>query len=164
MLISGKWGLFMNWEWSAWGEIRVGTTAGNLLVKRSTRPEVEGGEFCFVRLLKRAVEPKRVQVKDLSSEGMAINIESPAGQMCRWFGEIRKSFSAEGGIVNSHHNVSMYSCEKFICANFIKWNLTAECAPSAPSSRSNGTSISSSRFPGPAFRPGLLTSNHAFLA
>ena len=34
---------------------------------------------------------KSVHVKDLSSEGIAMNIKEPPGQMCKWFGEIAKS-------------------------------------------------------------------------
>lgn len=52
--------------------------------------------------------------------GMAINIKSLPGQMCRWFGDMRNlalgspfsssSLTARGGRWNSHHSVSMYSC------------------------------------------------------
>jgi len=53
---------------------------------------------------------KRVHVKDLSRDGMAMNMNSPPGQMWRWFGDILKSPLGDGGIRNSHHKVSMYSC------------------------------------------------------
>ncbi len=53
---------------------------------------------------------KSVQVKDLSREGMAMNMKEPAGQMCRWLGEIAKSEEAVGWMRNSHQSVSMYSC------------------------------------------------------
>ena len=49
--------------------------------------------------------------------GIAMNILSDEGQMCRWFGEAAKPSRAlgdlfedavvAGGMVNSHHSVSM---------------------------------------------------------
>ena len=52
-----------------------------------------------------------MQVNDLSREGMAINMKEPPGHMWRWFGSMAKEESEDlGGIQNSHHKVSMYSC------------------------------------------------------
>ena len=62
---------------------------------------------------------KRVQVKDLSREGIAMNILSELGQMWRWFGLVAKPSLDEGdvrcegkegvagGMVNSHQSVSI---------------------------------------------------------
>ena len=74
-----------------------------------------------------------------------MNMNSPPGQMCKWLGDRRKpppSTLDRGGIWNSHHNVSIYSCWKFTLAYFIMWYRTAEWAPSAPIIKSKGTSIS----------------------
>ena len=63
---------------------------------------------------------KSVHVNDESREGIAMNMNVPPGQICKWFGEMAKDFSVLGareeagrdtaGIWNSHHKVSMYSC------------------------------------------------------
>lgn len=49
-------------------------------------------------------------MNDLSDEGIAMNINSVPGQMCRCFGEMRKFPSSVGGMRNSHQSASMYSC------------------------------------------------------
>ena len=62
-----------------------------------------------------------MQVKVLSVLGMAMNILSSLGQMCRWLGEVAKPevadaeplpelyllASSAGGMLNSHHSMSM---------------------------------------------------------
>ena len=84
-------------------------------------------------------------MKDLSREGMAMNIREPAGQMWRRLGWMTKDESEVGSMRNSHHKVSMYSWWKLTRAYFIMWKRAAEWAPSAPISRSKFTSISPAR-------------------
>lgn len=86
--------------------------------------ERKNGSICSgldSKVAKAADGAKRVQVKVWSVEGMAMNILSLPGQMWRWFGLVLKPSLAEGvvlivvfeltgGMVNSHHRVSMYDC------------------------------------------------------
>lgn len=108
------------------GEIRE-VTPGKWVSKN------EGSdEGLFSRVAKWADGRKSVQVKDPSFQcqaisswrtwkltrlGMAMNMNSLPGQICKWCCDIRNSDSGilvsrftHGGIVNSHHRVSMYSC------------------------------------------------------
>lgn len=60
---------------------------------------------------KWSAEAKRVQVKEPSDEGMAMNMTESAGQMWRWLGSMAKPpFSVVGRMWNSHQSLSMYSC------------------------------------------------------
>jgi len=56
---------------------------------------------------KSNARPKSVHTKDLSGEGSAMNTKKPAGQICRWFGEMRKSLEGKGGTVNLLHKLSI---------------------------------------------------------
>ena len=93
--------------WRSDWEISSGQTPGKFLWKNLT-------SFCsgFSDMeLKWLAGANRVQVNDLSSDGIAINMKEPPGQICRWFGSMAKDESEDlGGMWNSHHNVSMYSC------------------------------------------------------
>ena len=63
-----------------------------------------------------------VHVKEPSRLGIAMNMKSFAGQICKWLGDMahfEDSLESAipgpladvvGKIVNSHHSVSMYSC------------------------------------------------------
>lgn len=86
--------------------MRSGQTPGKFCSKKRRRVVV-GAAASSAKQVEGA---KRVQVKDLSSEGIAMNMNSPPGQMCRWFEDILKSPVRDGGIWNSHHSVSIYSC------------------------------------------------------
>ena len=88
------------------GEIRSGQTPGKFWAKNVRRE----GAGSLEREEKWEEGAKRVQVKDLSAEGMAMNMKEPPGQMCKWFGEMAKVPSAVGAMRNSHHSVSMYDC------------------------------------------------------
>ena len=59
--------------------MRSGVTPGKWVLKNSGNFVFESEEM----LSKWVLEAKRVQVKDLSSEGMAMNMKEPAGHMCR---------------------------------------------------------------------------------
>ena len=49
--------------------------------------------------LKWLAGAKKVQVKDLSSEGIAMNMKEPPGQMCRWLGSMAKDESKDLGAI-----------------------------------------------------------------
>lgn len=103
--------------------MRSGTTPGKWVVKRSSRAvdglddededDDVGGFCCCWSWVNSAVGAKSVQVKERLREGMAMNMQEGAGQMWRWWGEMRKvgeivgGEGGEGGMVNSHHSVSM---------------------------------------------------------
>ncbi len=61
----------------------------------------------MVRVVKWVEGAKRVQVKEWSGEGIAMNMKEPAGQMCRWWGEMAKVELGWGAMRNSHQRVSM---------------------------------------------------------
>ncbi len=107
MDMRGRWGLSRNCVCKSDGEISSGQTPGKFLWKNFM-------SFCegFSDMeLKWLAGAKRVQVKDLSREGIAMNMKEPPGQMCRWFGSMAKEESDRfGAMWNSHHRVSMYSC------------------------------------------------------
>lgn len=95
--------------------MRLSATPGKCLLKKEM--SVSG---LASRVAKCEAGRKRVDVKDLSRDGMAMNIKSPAGQIWRWLGEIWKSPVELGAMWNSHHIVSMYSCVYDMRANFIR--------------------------------------------
>ncbi len=106
MLMRGRCGLLVNCCNNVEGLIRLGQTPGKFFSKKGRR-DIFGS---LERSAKQVDGAKSVHVNDLSSDGMAMNINSPPGQMCRWFGEIWKSPLGDGGIRNSHQRVSIYSC------------------------------------------------------
>ena len=111
MLINGRCGLEVNWAMRLVVEISFGETPGKLVEKNSGR-RVSGS---WDSSSKVDCGAKSVQVNEWSREGMAMNIKRVPGQMCRWLGD-RAKVSSEvadansGGMWNSHHCVSMYSC------------------------------------------------------
>ena len=75
----GRWGFSWNCLKRSEGGMRSGETPGKYLWKNF-------GSFCsgFSDMeLKWLAGAKSVQVKDLSNDGMAMNMKEPAGQMCR---------------------------------------------------------------------------------
>ena len=114
MLMRGRCGLLVNWSRRSDGEMSSGLTPGKLVAKKVGRAVL--GEDSREEKVEEGA--KRVQVKERSSEGMAMNMKEPPGQMCKWFGEMakvgegseREAGGGTGGIWNSHQRVSMYSC------------------------------------------------------
>lgn len=78
MDIKGRCGFELNWFRRACGVMRSGKTPGKFLMKKVS--SVVGLEE---RWVKREGGANKVQVNDLSREGIAINMNEPPGQMCR---------------------------------------------------------------------------------
>lgn len=104
MLMSGRCGLAVYWSWRSEDVIRVSAMPGKFSLKNGTRADGSAS-----RVAKWWAGIKSVQVKDLSRDGMAMNMYSPPGQIWRWFGEILKSLASVGEMWNSHQRVSIYS-------------------------------------------------------
>jgi hypothetical protein len=73
--------------------MRFGETPGKF--SRKKVETASSGLGAEERALNVESGAKRVQVKDLSVLGIAMNILSELGQMCRWLGEVRKPSVAE---------------------------------------------------------------------
>lgn len=159
MLIRGRWGLLLNEDIRSEGWIREVTPGKCLSKKMGT----ESGSFSKAE--KWPASKKRVQVNDpsyrllamdtiqqegrITKLGIAMNINSWPGQICKWWGDIRYFESGSsvvpiflGWIWNSHQRALIYSCWYSIRVYFMRWYRTAEWAPSAPIRKSNMTSIS----------------------
>lgn len=78
MDIRGRCGFDLNWFKRACGLMRSGNTPGKFIVKKvSSVAESEE------RWVKREGGANKVQVNDLSREGIAMNMNEPPGQMWR---------------------------------------------------------------------------------
>ena len=85
--MSGKWGLDVNWLIKSCSGIRAGVAPGKWVLKNWGRRR----DGLLARVSKCEEGAKSVQVKEWSSDGIAMNIMEPAGQMCRWWGEMAKA-------------------------------------------------------------------------
>lgn len=107
MDIKGRWGFSRNCCNRSVALMRSGHTPGKLLAKNSARLLPGSRE----RDSKQAEGANRVQVKDLSLDGMAMNMKELPGHICKWLGEMAKDESeVRGSMWNSHQRASMYSC------------------------------------------------------
>lgn len=78
MDIRGRCGFELNWFKRACELMRSGKTPGKFIVKKVSSVEVSEE-----RWVKREGGANKVQVNDLSREGIAMNMNEPPGQMCR---------------------------------------------------------------------------------
>ena len=105
MVMSGRWGFLVNWVMRSEGSMSSGDTPGKLAAKKLGSSVFGSWE----RVSNVDCGAKSVHVKDLSRDGIAMNMKCVPGQMWRWFGDMAKS-ELLGWMWNSHHRVSMYSC------------------------------------------------------
>ena len=80
MEMRGRWGEDVNWAIRSFGGMRAGVTPGKWWWKNWGRRRAG----LVRRVVKWEEGAKRVQVKEWSGEGIAMNMKEPAGQMCRW--------------------------------------------------------------------------------